>query len=286
MLGEKQIDEFRWLNAENQGLLNSPSCIHWIPTAKPMCLVLFAYQPDSHMPLVVAANRDEFYARPARSAHAWPEQPHLLAGRDLSAGGTWLGISRRRRFATVTNFAEDTPAEDAPLSRGVLVDGFLNSADSAHDFAGAIHGLDYRGYNLLLWDGEHLVYTSNRGTTQDLDAGTYGLANAELGATWPKVCAGVDALDEVIHRGADTPGLLNILADESVPPDEALPRRGRPIELERRVAPVFLRGAEYGTRASTALIVRDDGFEFAEQGFEAGGVVGELTTFHVEFEDG
>lgn len=249
-----------------------------------MCLVLFSYQPDSHMPLVVAANRDEFYARPARSAHLWSDVPGLLAGRDLSAGGTWLGISMRRRFATVTNFAEDSPTEDAPCSRGALVDGFLNASSSAHEFAADIHGPDYRGYNLLLWDGEHLVYTSNRGTTQDLEAGTYGLANAELGAAWPKVTAGIAALDDVLARSTDPGALLSILADETVPPDDALPRRGRPIELERRVAPVFLRGDEYGTRASTAVIVRTDGFEFAEQEFQAGGRPGSLSEFRFEFD--
>jgi len=249
-----------------------------------MCLVLFAYQPGSPVPLVVAANRDEFYARPAQSAHPWPQQPHLFAGRDLTAGGTWLGISRRRRFATVTNFAEDAPGQSAPRSRGALVDEFLICDQAAHDYAQQIHGPDYLGYNLLLWDGEHLVYTSNRGTTRDIEPGTYGLANAELGATWPKVTAGVAALEKAIAADADTGTLLNILADEGCPADELLPKRGRPIELERRVAPVFIRGEEYGTRASTALVVRTDGFEFAEQSFEAGGSVGELTQFRVEFE--
>jgi uncharacterized protein with NRDE domain len=249
-----------------------------------MCLVLFAFQPDSGTPLVVAANRDEFYARPAKSAHLWPQSPHLLAGRDLSAGGTWLGMSARRRFATVTNFAEDAPGEEAPLSRGALVEGFLNSERSAHDFAHQIHGSRYRGYNLLLWDGEQLVYTSNRGTTQDLAPGTYGLANAELGATWPKVNAGIMALDQVLSDQPLPGALLSILGNERLPSDDELPNRGRPLELERRVAPVFIRGDEYGTRASTAVIVREDGFAFAEQAFAAQGAVGELHSFEVPFE--
>ena len=244
-----------------------------------MCLVLFAYQPESATPLVVAANRDEFYARPAASAHRWPSAPHLLAGRDLEAGGTWLGLSTRGRFATVTNFAEDAPGEQAPRSRGALVEEFLSSSVSAHDYAHHVHGPDFRGYNLLLWDGLALVYTSNRGTTQDLSPGTYGLANAELGATWPKVTAGTAALDAAVSNGAGLPGLLQLLTDDSVPSDDELPKRGRPLELERRVAPVFIRGEEYGTRASTAVIMRDDRFEFAEQLFAAGGQVGELRRF-------
>jgi uncharacterized protein with NRDE domain len=250
-----------------------------------MCLVLFAFQPDSATPLVVAANRDEFYARPALSAHLWPESDHLLAGRDLTAGGTWLGISRRRRFATVTNFAEDAPGEQAPLSRGELVEGFLNAEIPAHDFAHQIHGSRYRGFNLLLWDGNQMVYTSNRGTTQDLVPGTYGLANAELGATWPKVTRGVSALDEVLADDSDVSSLLAIVGNEVQPADSELPRRGRPLELERQVAPMFIRGEAYGTRASTALIIGTDGFHFAEQGFDAGGAIGELNTFELTFSD-
>ncbi len=218
-----------------------------------MCLVLFAYDPQSDHPLVVAANRDEFYARPASSAHFWDDHPEILAGRDLSAGGTWLGVSRRGRFATVTNFAEEGPSE-APLSRGRLPEAFLAGGDGAHHFAHHLHGMRYRGFNLLMWDGSALVYTSNRGHTQDLEPGVYGLANAELGATWPKVVSGRRELADAVAAGPDPERLIELLADRTVPPDDQLPRRGRPVDLERRVAPRFIAGAEYGTRASTVVI--------------------------------
>jgi uncharacterized protein with NRDE domain len=244
-----------------------------------MCLVLFAYQPGSPTPLVVAANRDEFYARPALSAHYWPAAEDILGGRDLEAGGTWLALSTRGRFAAVTNFAEDAPGEEAPRSRGALTEEFLTGSLSAHDYAHGLHGPDFRGYNLLLWDGSSLVYTSNRGTTQDLAPGTYGIANAELGATWPKVTSGVRALDASLTDGANPERLLALLTDDAVPPDELLPVRGRPIEFERRAAPVFIRGNEYGTRASTAVVVRSNGFDFAEQLFGPGGTVGEINSF-------
>jgi uncharacterized protein with NRDE domain len=236
-----------------------------------MCLVLFAYDPQSAVPLVVAANRDEFYARPAAGAHFWEEEPALLAGRDLSAGGTWLGVSRSGRFATVTNFAEEGPSE-APLSRGQLSERFLKGQD-----ARALHGISYRGFNLLLWDGAQLVYTSNRGHTQDLQPGVYGLANAELGAAWPKVIQGRSALAAAVTAGAEPDALIDLLADRTQPPDQVLPRRGRPLELERRVAACFIVGAEYGTRASTAVIFRrrPDGtlqVQLAEQSYTAGGM--------------
>lgn len=219
-----------------------------------MCLVLFAFQPDSPQPLVVAANRDEFYARPALDAHRWEDAGDVLAGRDLSAGGTWLGVSRSGRFATVTNFAEEAPEDIAPRSRGALVAEFLTGNARAHEFVQRIHGTDYKGFNLVLYDGTTLTYTSNRGYTEDLGAGVYGLANAELGASWPKVVSGREALAEVARAGPTLEALIELLGDETVPPDAALPRRGRPLELERRVAPRFIRGDEYGTRASTAVI--------------------------------
>jgi len=243
-----------------------------------MCLVLFSYRPGTDRPLIVAANRDEFYARPARSAHHWDDAVSVFAGRDLSAGGSWLGITTSGRFATVTNFAEESPDDQAPVSRGALVERFLKDTTGAHAFVHGIHGPDYKGFNLLVYDGDKLAYTSNRGYTEDLETGTYGLANAELGATWPKVVAGARALD-ALGPATTTAALIRLLADDSQPADDALPRRGRPIELERRVAPCFIRGEEYGTRASTAVIfdVGSGCIRFAEQLYLPGGEAAQLT---------
>lgn len=254
-----------------------------------MCLVLFSYDPNGDVPLVVAANRDEFYARPASAAHFWEDAPDVLAGRDLSAGGTWLGVTRRGRFATVTNFAEEGPSE-APHSRGKLTESFLKGDERAHDFAHGLHAVSYRGFNLLLRDGASLVYTSNRGYTEDLAPGVYGLANAELGAQWPKVVSGRTALADAVRRGADPEALLDILADRHVPPDDALPKRGRPLELERRVAPRFICGDAYGTRASTVVVVRRERgaapgrIDFVEQSFGPGGSRGERVQFGFEID--
>ncbi len=244
-----------------------------------MCLVLFSYQPDSDFPLIVAANRDEFYARPAESAHHWPDAPAVFAGRDLSAGGTWLGVTTSGRFATVTNFAEESGGPEPPLSRGALVGDFLMGSDSAHQFAHQIHGADYRGFNLLTYDGSSLVYTSNRGYTEDLAPGVYGLANAELGATWPKVVSGRQALARIADA-PDLDRLIRLLHDDHQPDDADLPKRGRPLELERRVAPCFIRGEEYGTRASTAVIYDAEAGEilFAEQLYLPGGEAADCTT--------
>lgn len=248
-----------------------------------MCLVLFAYQPESEHPLVVAANRDELYARPTAGAHRWSQTPQLLAGRDLSAGGTWLGVTSQGRFATVTNFAEEG-GSDAPCSRGELTQSFLLGNMPAHEFVHGLDGAQYRGFNLLVWDGVALVYTSNRGITEDLEPGLYGLANAELGASWPKVVNGVDALKAELAHGPSMDGILRLLADDSVPPDHELPSRGRPIEFERRVAPRFINGEEYGTRACTAVIFTKQQIAFAEQEYGPGGSIEKRNDFIVPIE--
>ncbi len=255
-----------------------------------MCLVLFSYQPGSEFPLVVAANRDEFYARPALGAHYWEDAPGVYGGRDLSAGGTWLGVTTTGRFATVTNFAEEADGPEPPLSRGALVGDFLTGTSPAHEFVHEIHGADYRGFNLLAFDGERLAYTSNRGFTEDLVPGTYGLANAELGAAWPKVVSGRQSLAQAVSEpdGPDTRRLISLLNDDTQPDDRDLPRRGRPLSLERRVAPRFIRGEEYGTRASTAVIfdAKHGLIRFTEQIYLANGEPAEFTEHCLRLDNG
>ncbi|MDE0061234.1 MAG: NRDE family protein [Gammaproteobacteria bacterium] len=259
-----------------------------------MCLILLAYRVLPEAPLIVAANRDEFYDRPAQSAHFWPDAPNLLAGRDTTAGGTWLGVDRKGRFAAVTNFAvtglenslqsvlsasSPPPTDDAvgreraahAKSRGALPSDFLRGKASAADYARCLNGPDYPGFNLLLWDGDDLICTSNRGATQALEPGYYGLTNAELGVSWPKVVEGISRLKRVVEDGPTVDALIESLRDDTVPSEELLPHRGRPLAWERRIAPCFIVGEDYGTRASTAVICRSDQILLSEQGYASRG---------------
>ena len=269
-----------------------------------MCLILLAYRIRSDAPLIVAANRDEFYDRPAQSAHFWPDVPNLLAGRDTVAGGTWLGIDRQGRFAAVTNFAvrglEDRPRSErsgpavpppenpigrsgleAARSRGALAGDFLRGAATAAQYARCLRGQDYQGFNLLLWDGEELICTSNRGVTQALEPGYHGLTNAESGVTWPKVVDGLDRLQRAVEGGPTADALIASLRDDTVPPDERLPHRGRPLDWERRIAPCFIAGRDYGTRASTAVIRGVDEIVLSEQGYAPGGSALERVNYRI-----
>ena len=245
-----------------------------------MCLILFAYRLVPGQPLIVAANRDEFYARPSAAAHWWEDAPNLLAGRDLEAGGTWLGVQANGRFAAVTNFTNpDQPPP--PRSRGALVTDFLRSAEASADYAAGIEGEQYQGFNLLLWDGETLAYASNRGETQLLEPGCYALTNAHLGANWPKALDGVARLRHAIAAGADIDGLIDLLRHDQLPQGDAGHLRSE--TAESRATPCFIRGDAYGTRASTAVIYADEGdIAFAEQSYGPRGELAERHDFRIE----
>jgi uncharacterized protein with NRDE domain len=239
-----------------------------------MCLILFAYRVRPDVPLIVAANRDEFYARPAALARHWSDAPHVFAGRDLTAGGTWLGVSTRGRFAAVTNFSETPDGPVPPGTRGDLTADFLRGDTGASAYAEQIDAARYRGFSLLLWDGVDLVYTSNRNShPRVLAPGVHGLANTHLdGTMWPKVTRGTRALREAIVGDYTADDLMALLADETVPDDAELPERGNDLAFERRVAPVFIRGDEYGTRASSAVTITATHIHFGEQTFGPRGV--------------
>ena len=234
-----------------------------------MCLILLAHRVHPEYPLVVAANRDEFYARATASAHYWQRPLELLAGRDLEAGGTWLGVSRSGRFAAVTNFTEPPPME-VLRSRGELTTHFLTSDLTSQAYAETLIGGDYRGFNLLLWDGETLYYESNRNPGHALPPGIYGLANAGLDEDKHRVSSGRSGLEPLL-AGERPPAelldaLLTLLGDRDHPEQPAGDLTIDPARLAR-----FIAGEEYGTRASAALLLNATRAHFAERSFVNGG---------------
>lgn len=229
-----------------------------------MCLILLAHDAHPRHRLVVAANRDEFYERPAAPAGWWEDAPEVLAGRDLRGGGTWLGVTRAGRFAAVTNFRETVPpAPDAP-SRGHLVGGFLRGRSAPDAYLRALAGRadGYAGFNLLVGEGDELRYFGNRGGAERrLAPGVYGLSNALLDTPWPKVERGRAGLAAALAGDGDVDpeALFRVLWDAEPAPDARLPDTGVGLERERMLSSPFIRGPEYGTRASTVLLVGRDG---------------------------
>lgn len=246
-----------------------------------MCLLLLALDAHPDYALVLAANRDEFYERPTAPAAFWQEFPDVLAGRDLRAGGTWLGLDRRGRVAAVTNYRQGTREAAAPRSRGLLVSEYLTAEPGGRAHAERVKreaGL-YNGFNLICGDAGGLYYFSNReGRIRRLAPGVYGLSNHLLDSPWPKVRAGKDGLAALLTTRGDelVARLFALLADRRQSPDELLPRTGVGDAWERLLSSAFVASPEYGTRSSTVILVgRDRRVLFVERGFAPGGVPGQ-----------
>ena len=223
---------------------------------------------------MVAANRDEFYARPTAPTAFWPDHPQVFAGRDLEKGGTWLGVTPAGRFAALTNYRDPPARRAATPSRGLLVSGFLTGQASPREYLCEVarRAAEYEDFNLVVGEGESLWYCASRGgAPRELAPGVYALSNHLLDTPWPKVRR-ARALFEAALARPDADGLLALLADRAQPPDAQLPATGVSLEWERRLAPVFIASPEYGTRASTALLIGADGaIEFVEANFAPNG---------------
>lgn len=224
-----------------------------------MCLILLAWQAHPDYPLVVAANRDEFFTRPAAAAAWWPERPSIFAGRDLEAGGTWLGVSRGGRFAGLTNFRDPQRQRDGRPSRGQLVTDFLTGDESTASALERLRvdGPRYNAFNLLVCDGESLgIYESESGAAHILQPGLYALSNHLLDTPWPKVVAGKSRLGKALGALPDTTPLEELLRDDRPAADASLPRTGVSLAWERMLSSAFIRAPGYGTRCST--LIRQD----------------------------
>lgn len=242
-----------------------------------MCLITFAWRTLPESPLVFIGNRDEFHQRPSAPAHWWTTQPGILAGKDLQAGGTWLGLSKQGRFAVVTNFREGG-SEPVEQSRGRLVTRFLEGMDSdAHWNALHEQAEEYAGFNLIFFDGDTLGYFSNRGIhRRSLEPGLYALSNNFLDTPWPKVTRVKQALNDQLQVAWDSESLLGLMRHREPAADEDLPDTGIGRAWERMLSPAFIVSEEYGTRCTSLVRMDRDGkFSFIERSF---GTDGEATT--------
>jgi uncharacterized protein with NRDE domain len=241
-----------------------------------MCLLVFAWRRHAHYPLVLAGNRDEFHARPAAPASWWDDPEGLLAGRDLQAGGTWLGVTRNGRAAVVTNYRElGERLPDAPSRGGLIVD-YARSRQTPQSFLAqlAVRAQAYAGFNLIAGDAVTLAYYSNRnGAPRVLPPGIYGLSNHLLDTPWPKLTRVRERFASALAADrADPDSLLALLDDRTPARDDERPDTGLPAELERALSAPFIVTPTYGTRCSTALTFSADGrCTFVERRFDAEG---------------
>lgn len=249
-----------------------------------MCLLSFQWQPNSQTPLTLVANRDEFHNRPAKQAQFWPEHPHILAGKDLTAGGTWLGVTRLGYFAALTNVRQLPPPYAGVISRGRLVLDFLIEQADPADYLARIQqeAENYDGFNLIVGNRNECWYYSNRSNIAPrcLEAGLYGLSNAALDTPWPKLEAAKSSLNHWLKHGQDIDlDLHALLQDPNTYPITLQPDTGIGQPWETLLSSAFIISDDYGTRASTGLQIHENAIHFQEASYDSAGNVTQLVTF-------
>lgn len=227
-----------------------------------MCLIVFAWQMQPALPLVVVANRDEFHRRPTAPSGFWPEQPNLLAGRDLEAGGTWMGVTRQGRFAAITNYRDPNRSPPAARSRGELPLAFLSGSETPAAFLQQLadRAWDYAGFNLLLGAGSDLWYFSNSARERQpraLAPGIYGLSNACLDTPWPKLSLAKSRLAPLLDSPTLThDALRQAVSDRRLAAEDELHPLGLSTTMDQQLSAQFIVTGEYGTRSTTSFWLR------------------------------
>ncbi|MER2126086.1 NRDE family protein [Solibacillus sp.] len=240
-----------------------------------MCLIAFAYQSHPTFPLIIIANRDEFYERPTAAAAFWEDAPMILAGRDLKMNGSWLGVSTSGRFAAITNYRDPSRPESGELSRGEIVQTFLSAKQGTSSFIDELREKRalYGGFNVLLYDGVALHHYNNVVDEHHIvPPGVHSVSNATLNTAWPKARFAKEVLQTAITaETVDTTDLISLLANEQIAPDETLPNTGVGIHLERALSAAFVNLPNYGTRCSTAITFQQNGtIQLLERTYEQG----------------
>lgn len=238
-----------------------------------MCLIVFSYKQHSDYDLIFAANRDENYSRSTRAAQFWDDYPDILAGKDLKAGGTWMGITKQGTFAALTNYRDPDIVKENPPSRGHLVLDYLKKEGDPVNYLEemAKKSGQYLGFSILAGSMDKLGFYSNQqNKIQLLEEGLYGLSNYLLDSPWPKVQRAKTQINKIIQEDIiSEEALFEILADEREAPEEQLPDTGIPKDIEKKVSPIFIKSENYGTRCSTILLIGKDGqVTFSERRFK------------------
>lgn len=239
-----------------------------------MCIITIAYKVNAEQPLLVVANRDEFYDRPAAQASYWQENQDVFGGRDLEKMGSWLAIHKNGRFAAVTNYRDFTMRLDGDKSRGFIVNDFLLGDAESEAFLNDIkkEGSLYGPMNVIVYDGEKMLHYNNvTNIIQEMAPGIHAVSNATLNTPWPKLERMKSLVSNAITQDKELLEMLEIGQDTEKPVDERLPSTGISIEMERELSSIFVLREGYGTRCTTIVAQQADGtIEFIEQTYNEG----------------
>ncbi len=240
-----------------------------------MCLILLAYHAHPDYRLILAANRDEFYNRPSAPLDYWPDNPQILAGRDLAGNGTWMGITRNGRLAAITNFRDPLSIKASAPSRGHLVADFLAGEQRPADYLAKVSRTadNYNGFNLIVGNADDIYYYSNHGQgIEQVAPGIHGLSNHLLNSDWPKVSNGKKRLANLINNSrVDPDSIFEMLLDQTIATDDRLPDTGIDRQWERVLSSMFITSPGYGTRCSSVLTIgKNGGIDFSEKSWRPG----------------
>lgn len=249
-----------------------------------MCLIFFALKQHPTYKFILAGNRDEFYQRKTAPATFWKDEPSIVAGRDLEAGGTWLGMNKNGRISMVTNYRDLRNVKTSAPSRGHLVSNFLASNEGGESYLRKLQptASQYNGFNLLVGDADRLWYLSNyREGIEKLDTGIFGLSNHLLDTPWPKVKNGKAMFSNIIANKIIEPEqLFQFLTNEERAADENLPDTGIGIDRERALSSMFIKMQGYGSRCSTVILVdQKNNVTFSERVYDVKTFSSQTNTF-------
>ena len=249
-----------------------------------MCLIFISVKHNPAYKLIVAGNRDEFYSRPTVAADYWNDAPNILAGRDLEAGGTWMGVSRSGKISMLTNYRDPQHIDPKAPSRGQLVSDFLKGDESAEEYLTKLepHGKSFNGFNLLVGDEKELWYYSNyKEGIQKLGPGFYGISNKLLETPWPKVVRGKQKLQPLFESPIlNVDEILEALYDDTTAPLEKLPDTGLSQTRELALSSMFIKTDNYGSRCSTVMSIdKNDNLQFSERVYNTADFSHQTRTF-------
>lgn len=244
-----------------------------------MCLIFISVNQNPNYKLIVAANRDEFYARKTAAAEFWEDHPQLVGGRDLEAVkadgtcGTWMAMNKNGRIAMVTNYRDLKNIKSNAPSRGHLVTDFLLSNEPPEKYLKSIepNASSFNGFNLIVGNADGLFYLSNYKTEIiKIESGFHGLSNHLLDTPWPKVQYGKEKMKPLFAEcKIDKSKVFEALRDERQAPDDQLPNTGVGLERERMLSSMFIKSPNYGSRCSTLVTVdRQNKIEFSERVYD------------------
>ncbi|NKB75568.1 MAG: hypothetical protein GKR96_00665 [Gammaproteobacteria bacterium] len=255
-----------------------------------MCILFIALNQHPLFPLIIAANRDEYFSRPSKNMHYWADKPDILAGRDLLKGGSWLGVNRAGGFCAVTNFRTAQPMNPKAVSRGALIDHYLSAskASSRNHHENFISHLNrdyaqYNPFNLVFGNAQALwAFSSQTGSHIPLKNGFHSISNGELDQPWPKMSQGVNQLTSLISdkaSGVSFKTLNQIMTNQTQAHDDQLPNTGIELEKEKMLSSIFIRGEQYGTRTTSVLLYSLNQIDIQETNYDTSGKVTDQQNF-------